>query len=189
MGMFILFTLLSANLGLATFTLYQYLHLPSPRYFGLPPPNTPFEIHSQDNAHIATKALLRWAALAATAVYTLDFVHYQDSLKTIRADYFTESGFQNLMDSMTEANYFSDISSKKLALTAVPIEAPVILQTGIINGLESWRIGVKLLVNYQTASAAEQQKKTIIMLITRVPSTDTLRGFGISQFIATESSL
>ena len=180
--MLALFTLLSIAVGIIFILFYQYNTLPGKRYFSISDSGNTSELIALDKPNVESKSLMRWAALAATAVYTTDFVHFDERLKTLRQEYFTRSGYDNLLQAMEEIGFFKDIAEKKLYVTAVPLEVPVILETGTAQGRESWLIGVKLLVNYQTSSESKPQTKKIKMLVTRVPTTEASKGIGIVQF-------
>lgn len=187
-GMFIAFAIISLAIAMQAYILYQYLQIPSPRFFGLPLSNTPFEINAQTKPNVSSRALLRWATRAVTAIYTMDFVHYEETLDYIRKEYFTANGFDNLYNALQDANFIENIVKNKLALNAVPVEPPIILQSGLIDGQEAWQIGIKLLVNYQTIGRPDrQERKVIVLLVTRVPTSETLQGIGITQFLASDA--
>lgn len=139
------------------------------------------EIFPLNEPNIATKTLLRWATLAATNAYTLDFVNYEDTIEKLRS-FFTNAGHKNFLAALAANNRLADIIEQKLVVTAVNHGQPILLTEGELLGLYSWKVQVPLLLNYQGASEqSTQQRIAVTMLITRVPTTEAIAGIGITQ--------
>jgi len=89
---------------------------------------------------------------------------------------------------LQQSNNLDAVKAKKLIVSAVATRAPIILQKGLLNGAYSWRVQMPILVTYQSASEFSQQNNVVTMLITRVPSLNSPRGIGISQFVVGPAS-
>lgn len=169
-------------LGMAL--IYLVTNPPQPRYFAITAEGqlTPMVPLSQPN--ISQPALLQWANTAAIASYTYNFVNYRQELQAA-SEFFTPPGWRAFMDALNSSNNLTAVIAKKLVVSAVATGAPVILQEGLLNGVYAWRVQMPMLVTYQSASDFSQQSVTVTMLITRIPTLNSVRGIGIAQFIVT----
>ena len=131
--------------------------------------------------NVSTKALLRWATLAATSAYTMDFVHYEKTLDEIRS-FFTQAGYDNYINTLTANNFIEDVRLKKLIVSAVLVGTPVVLSEKVYQGFYTWNIQLPLLITFQGASEkASKERRAVTLLVTRVPTKDASTGIGIAQ--------
>ena len=160
---------------------FFYLEITKPQqkyyleYINKPLTNiTPF-----DRPNILTNALLKWAALAATNIYTIDFVDYQKILDGLR-QYFTTTGYSNFL--VASRNRLNDIIAQKLITAAVVSGTPVLLKEGLIGELDAWLIQVPLSLSYQGASEHITRQDIVVkLLIVCVPTKEASAGIGIAQ--------
>lgn len=179
---FAMLILLSALLALMIIAYYQYYTRPTPLYFGVKPDRSQFAIQSLDRPNLAPRVLTRWATLAATATFTIDFVHYEENLKNLR-HYFTEEGYNFFLNALTESHAITDITEKKLVVSAIAVAPTIITSEGIgPNGKYTWEILVPILVSYLSASADVKQPKIVSLTVTQVPTEDAPTGIGISRY-------
>lgn len=139
------------------------------------------EIISLEQPNVTTKGLLRWASFAITSIYTIDFVHYEQSLLDMK-EYFTSSGYKNYMSQLSSTNKITEIAENKLVETAVLYGTPVVVDERTLKGRYSWNVKIPLLITYQGASErSTQEQKLITALIIRDPASP--KGIGIAQII------
>ena len=132
---------------------------------------------SEPNVSIHT--LLRWASIAITTAYTLDFVEYQKTLSSLES-YFTKAGYKNFLEAADAR--LQDIIKQKLVVTAVVAGQPIVLDEGMLDGAYSWRLQIPLLLSYQGASEkSTKQSLAVTILVVRVPTSDADSGIGIAQ--------
>lgn len=174
------------NLGLAGIVYYQVTNPPAPKYFATTINGriTPLQPLNQPNQSDA--AVLQWANQAAIAAYTYNFVNYRQQLQSASA-FFTAQGWTDFVSALRDSNNLDAVRSKKLIVSAVATAAPIVLRKGLLDGRYAWRVQMKLLVTYQSASEFVQERNTVTMLIRRVSTLNSPRGIGIEQMVVQQS--
>jgi len=180
--------LLLASLGLIAFIYARHALQPEPRFYTVSPSGEHTARRPLEQPTVSPKALLRWAAAAATNVNTLNFLNYRKTLENAR-EYFTQSGYDNFLSSLNDAHILDEIETKKLDSSAIVTGVPIILQEGVLQGNYAWEIQFPMLVTYQGASdKAVPQNKLVSMLVTRVSTHDAPKGIGIAQLISSNTN-
>ncbi|MEE9451836.1 MAG: type IVB secretion system apparatus protein IcmL/DotI [Gammaproteobacteria bacterium] len=174
------------NLILGGVLFYLVTNTPKPKYFatsieGRITPLTALDLPSQTDS-----AVLQWASQAATAAFSYNFVNYRKELQSA-SDYFTPAGWKEFMRALESSNNLEAVKEKKLVVSAVVAQAPVVLQKGVLKGRYAWRIQMPILVTYQSASEFSQQNNVVTLLVTRVSTLNSPHGIGIEQFIVAPS--
>lgn len=137
--------------------------------------------------NFSTQTILKWAVEAATAAYRLNFYDYADSIKKMRP-YFTQSGYHNFVSDFSN-RVLPDLKRKKLVLTSVVTDTPIVLREGkIINNLYAWEIQFPMLLTYESQSDKIHQRVVVTLFIVQVPTTESPQGIGIVSFITREST-
>lgn len=178
------FCLLLAALALGELGFIFFMHYtrPAPTYFATTSAGGLIEITPLSAPNLNANALLQWATQAATDAYTFNFVDYKESLQEARAN-FTPSGYQSFLQAIKDSNILDDVLRKKLVVSAVPTNTPVIVNEGIAGDVYAWRVQLPMLVSFQSSTEVIKQDVVLTMLITRVPTLDSPQGIGIAQFI------
>lgn len=179
---FILLIVLS-QLALCGICYFTYSIRSSGQFYGRLPDGKVFELPGLARPNLSSRALLSWATLAATASYTLDFVNYRSSLEKLRA-YFTPDGFDNFMNALTQSNTLSDITDKKLVLSAVAIGPAIITGEDEVRGFHLWKVEIPITVSYLSASEELKRDKLVTLVITEQPTNISPNGIGIGQYNA-----
>jgi len=124
-----------------------------------------------------------WAAEAAVSTYSYDYVNQRKALEQ-NSHYFTPHGWSNFVQALRQSNSLDTVVKRKMIVSAVPIDTPVILQQNQLNGIYNWRIQVPLLVTYQNSDAKTQVPLDVQLLIKRRIAYDGSDSVGIEQFVA-----
>lgn len=178
---------------------YLATHRPPPVYFatniqGGIVPLTPL------NKPSASDALVRdWAARAAVAAFSFNYVQYRDQLQETSATYFTPDGGKQFMDALTKSGNIDFVKTGQLIAIGQVKEAPTlgakgILPSGAYKGRYYWRIDIPLDVLYQGQGIKGNMRHEtfdVSMLIVRSNTLvdnssklDSAKGIGIAQFLA-----
>jgi intracellular multiplication protein IcmL len=160
---------------------------PTPAYFATTSSGEIMKLEPLSRPNMSTNNLLQWATQAATSAYTYNFVNYKEALNAVRGN-FTAVGYQNFIQALTDANNLTTVIDKKLIVSAVPTNTPVIIKEGIAGSNYAWLIQLPLLISYQSANESSRQEITVTMLITRLSTLDSPDGIGIAQFVVAEGS-
>ena len=175
------------NFMMASLLFYIYTHPPAPKYFATSISGRITPLFPLNEPNQSDSAVLQWANQAAIAAFTYNFVNYRDELQA-SSGFFTSEGWTQFLTALQQSNNLEAVKAKKLIVSAVSTRAPIILQKGLLNGRYSWRVQMPILVTYQSASEFSQQNNVVTMLITRVPTLNSPRGIGISQFVVGPAS-
>jgi intracellular multiplication protein IcmL len=176
-----------ANVVLGSMLVYIITHPPAPKYFATSISGRITPLFALNEPNQSDSAVLQWANQAAIAAFTYNFVNYRTELQA-SSGFFTADGWDQFLSALQQSNNLDAVKAKKLIVSAVATRAPIILQKGILNGSYAWRVQMPILVTYQSASEFSQQNNVVTMLITRVPTLDSPRGIGISQFVVGPAS-
>lgn len=183
--------LIGLSLILFAFGMYERHFKPAPLYYEV-------VNNAEGVAHIkpmtalslpnlSTQTVLKWATEAATAAYRLNFYDYAGSIKTMRP-YFTESGYQNFIADFSK-RVLPDLVQKKLVLSSVVTDTPIILREGrIVGDLYAWEIQFPMLLTYESQSDKIYQKVVVTLFIIQVPTQESPQGIGIVSFVTRENS-
>lgn len=169
------------NFVLMLVLIYKIMYPLEARYYGTITQGRTFPLTPLMEPNQSDSAVTEWANQAAISAFTLDFVNYSQQLNQA-SQYFTTEGWQQFLDSLQQANNIEEIRQKRLTVTAVAQNTPVILQKGVLNGRFSWRIQMPILITYQSSSSIQQQTSVVTMLVNRISTLESYRGIGISQF-------
>lgn len=179
--------LISACLVLFAWDFFDRTNIEKPPYYAISNDDQLIHLHSISKPNFTTEALLRWAATAATTIYTFDFFNYNEVLRDARV-FFTKAGYDNFRSAVNAAGILNTITKKRLVVSAVLTDTPVVLKEGVIaTGNYAWQVQFPMLLTYQSASEQIKSKIIITMLVTRVPTSESAKGVGISSFVVTES--
>jgi len=165
---------------------YQIASIPTPKYFATSSDGRITQLYSLDAPLMPPDQLLQWAARAAVAAYSYNFVNYREALQGVQ-NYFTPEGWRNFENALKSSRNLEMVIEKKLVSSAVATGAPVILDQGVVNDRYAWKVQVPILVSYQSASENTQQPLVITMIISRVPTLNTPRGIAIASFVGGSS--
>src|SRR6056297_988762 len=165
---------------------YVLTHPPAPKYFATSTSGRIVPLVPLDQPNLSTASLLQWANTAAVAAFSYNFVNYRQELQAA-SEFFTAEGWDAYLQSLKDSDNLVAVQQKKLVVSAVATGAPIINQSGVVDGRYTWQIQMPLLVTYQSLSQITEQSLMVNMVITRISTLDSPRGIGIAQFIATQS--
>jgi intracellular multiplication protein IcmL len=171
------------NFVLISVASYLFLHKTPPVYFATDDKGRVMPIQALSMPVVSSQALMAWANEAAVTAYTYNFVNYRQQLQDA-SEFFTPDGWKNFEIALESSRNLQTVISKKLVATAVATGAPVIEDQRVIAGKYVWKVGLPILVKYESASTNFNQTLYIRMIITRVSTVTYPKGIAISQFIA-----
>ncbi len=161
-------------------------HKDTPTFFAVMADEQVVRLRALRAPNLTTQALLEWASEAATTVYTLNFNNYQEVFRNSRV-FFTQAGYDNFKEAINNAGIINAIIKKRLVVSAVVTDTPVVLKEAILeSGYYAWQVQFPMLLTYQSAGEQVQSRILLTLLITRVPSSESVTGIGIASFIVTE---
>ncbi len=111
--------------------------------------------------------LLKWSEMAVRNSFSLNFDGVQNSLQKVRPEY-TEQGYKSFNAALNSSGLLSTVENKKLILSPLVSDSPVIIFQGVVNGRYTWRIQMPLLLKFTSASDSVQQKRIVTIDVVRV---------------------
>ncbi len=167
--------------------IYLATHRPQPQYFAtsdgwrlvrLEPLSTPIMNDSQ---------VLQWATSAVNSIFDFNFVNYRKQLQE-SSQYFTTKGYQQFLDALKASNNLDTIKERKLVVSAVATQAPVVVNQGVINGRYAWEIQMPIMVSYEGAGQRVSQPLVLTLMVVRAPTLAKPSGVAIAQFVEAPAS-
>jgi intracellular multiplication protein IcmL len=137
--------------------------------------------------YVSTPDLLQWTSDAVSTVFTLDFVNYEQELKSY-TPYFTPDGWQKFLAQVNIFANFNTIQNQKLFLISGLAGAPYIIKQGLLQGVYGWWIQMPIKLSYSSAGGGNTQQLTVQALVVRVPTLNNLRGVAIENMIVTKAA-
>lgn len=162
---------------------YMFVNEQQANYYASTTSGDVVPLHSLSEPVITQDHMLRFSQLAVLAAYSLDFSNYQEQMKSAER-YFTPGGWSKFQDALNNNGLLSQVEDKKLTLSAIVTDTPVVLDTTIYNGRLTWRVQMPVLISYGSASEKVRRHVIITMNIQRVPSLSAPQGIQVSDFMS-----
>ncbi|MCD6045156.1 MAG: protein IcmL (DotI) [Gammaproteobacteria bacterium] len=177
---------------------YLYTTRPAPRYFATNVIGGLVEIQPLTSPSLSDAALLAWSSRAATAAFTLNYAQYQQQLEQTKNTYFTPTGGQNFLDAIKASLNLETLLQGFFVMTAEVVQAPTILQRGIVNTENgkafSWQVNVPIRVRWTSQARTFSNMYNVVLTVVRSSplidpvarqmNLDSLQGIGVLQFVA-----
>lgn len=162
---------------------WQWSKRPEARYFLTTYEGRLTEVTPLDRPIDADRVVLNWAVKGVVQAYTFNFANYRSELTQARAN-FTETGWRGFEKALKDSGNLDAVIGNKYVATAVPKEAPVLVDRGLVDGVAAWKVQVPILVTYASAAQKTEQNLLVDVTVVRVPETQNPSGLGIAQLLA-----
>lgn len=180
---------LGASLGVSLCIIgVLLLNRPSPIYYAATPDLRLAPLIPLDRPVLTQQGLLNWVAETVTNAVSLDFLEWREKLSKVR-EHFDSVAFKSFMQALESSGMLAMVKEKRLSISAVVTEAPVIVTSGLINGKATWKIEFPMVISYESSQGVETTQNLIASVLVRRASTiATLRGVVIQQIILKRNS-
>lgn len=177
------------TLGIALgIILFLLLNQPKPQYFAATPDLRLAPLVPLDQPVLTQQGLLNWVADTITGAMSLDFLEWRKKLDSMR-DHFDDAAYKSFLESMQSSGVLDMIREKRLSASAVVTKAPVIIASGLVGGVATWRIEFPLIVSYESSQGVESTQNLIATVLVRRASTaKSPRGVVIQQVVLQRNS-
>jgi intracellular multiplication protein IcmL len=156
---------------------------PKDRFFATTSDGRLLQMVPLDQPDLPTGKLVSWSAAAASEIMTFGFNDYRKRLQE-SSRFFTRQGWESFNDALQKSNLLQMMNQNQQVLTAVPREAPVVVQEGVVRGVYRWYVQMPLNVTYQVGNTQENRPQRITLAIVRVSTLETPDGVAIDQWVA-----
>ena len=152
------------------------------RYYATTAAGQVVAMHPLDEPVITSSYLLQWSSLATRTAFNLDWVNWSQRLDQVNADFTTE-GWRHFKKALQQSGLLAGIRDKKLQMTAIVSNTPIILHTAVISGRFTWRVQLPVLITFVSASETVQSSWLVTMNIQRISTLDAYKGIQITDFV------
>lgn len=151
-----------------------------PGYYMMQPQNKAQLMPALDYPVVARTEIARWSSQAVISIYHFDFNNWETRMNE-NAHFFTSNGFKQFQNVFKE-RLISGVVEQKLQVTAVLSGPVVILAEGMIAGRYTWKVNLPVLLTFTSGNEVQQRKVYVTLVIIRVSTRDSPRGYAIEQF-------
>lgn len=164
---------------------WSIINRKQPKYYAAVTSGQVIPLHSLSEPVITNSFITQWSARTARILFNLNFSRYQEQLAPAKSR-FTPSAWSKMVSTL-KSTFLDNIVSNKLILSSVVSGRPVVISTMIIHGRMTWRVQMKMLLKFTSASEQTQQSLIVTMNVQRVPTLNASQGVQITQFAAVPS--
>lgn len=166
-----------------TFNVSLYLTRPTPVYYAATPDLRLAPLVPLSEPVLTEQGLLNWTTEVLTSAISIDFLHWREKLQSVR-EHFATDAFESFLASLNSSGMLDLVRDKRLNISAVITQAPVITKSGILEGVASWQIEFPLLASYESSGGVETTQKLVAqVLVSRASTVKTPRGVVLRQVI------
>lgn len=130
-----------------------------------------------------------YALEAIHAVNTYDYINFRDQLN-MASVYFTPRGWNQYNDELKSTRTLEAVQERKMIVSIKPMGEVAVPNEGAKDGIYLWRVEIPVEVDYTahaqlangTVDVGNRQKGTVILFISRVPTTINPRGLAIQVY-------
>jgi len=171
---------------LAILVVYKIFIEPPPvRYFATTDDGRILSLAPLTDPNMTDAAVLSWTTQAAADVMTFSFLDYQRRLQA-SAGYFTPAGWQGFMKAIQESRFLEGVQANQQIITAVPSQAPVVVERGLSGDRYFWRVQLPMVVTSNSGDKKGSKRQLLNLTIVRVSPLENPAGLGIEQWVASD---
>jgi intracellular multiplication protein IcmL len=152
-----------------------------PLYYAAVTTGETVPLHSLSEPVVTEEYVAQWSAMTTRLIYNLSFDKYQQQLAQAQ-DRFTQVGWDKMNAALKSSGLISNIVNNKLIIDSVVTGQPIILGRMIIDGRYTWRVQMKLLVTFTSASDTTQRSLVVTMNVQRVPTLEAANSIQVIDF-------
>ncbi len=160
---------------------------PAPKYFATYGDGRLVPMIPLNMPNVSTASLLEWANTAVIALNTYDFFNYRQQIQSA-SQYFTDDGWQAYLNVLRASRNLNAVVEKKLVVSSVATRAPVLIRSGVLEGVYTWVVQIPVQITYQSASEYNQQNQIVTVMIKRISTLTSPDGIGITNYIGADAA-
>jgi intracellular multiplication protein IcmL len=121
-----------------------------------------------------------WTTNALIQANTYDFENYRTTLGQAE-QYFTVPGWNSWVKALQDSGNLDAVKQNKMVASAVPLGAPVIDSSGVVNGVMTWKFEIPVELDYQVLNEKSPQRVLFLVTVVRMPIDQNPSGLGIQS--------
>jgi intracellular multiplication protein IcmL len=179
---------LIANIFLVSIIIWLVRNPTQPLYFAADKVGRLIHVVPLQQFNMTEQDVSNWTVEAIEASYSYDFKNYRAELQEAQK-YYTDFGWRNYMKALTASNNFNALTQRKFIVIAKVVQAPTLLNQGLLSGAQTWKFRIPVLVTYNMPPFNDKSKFSNPLILTVVVQRQNIlssyKGLGILQAVAT----
>ncbi|MDD4457365.1 MAG: DotI/IcmL/TraM family protein [Syntrophotalea acetylenica] len=161
----------------------QFFSRPDPLYYAATSDMRVVPLKPMSEPVFSDAGLLNWTSAVVTQTLTLDFLNFRKQLTDLQ-QYYTKEAFVELLKSLDSSGNLDRIRQRRLTTQAALDKAPVIIASGMMQGVLSWKIEVPVVVSYESSRGVETTQRMVAeVLVQRADTRKIPQGVQVRQLI------
>lgn len=132
---------------------------------------------------VSDSKMLQLVGDTATCAFTFDYVNYRKQITQCQHG-FTDNGWTRFVTELDNSKILNLVKSEELVLSSTRIEAPIIEDKGLIEGVLAWKVKVPVRVTYSGRQTKTTEDYMVSMTVARMDQNTNPDGVAISSFVA-----
>ncbi|HSW94228.1 MAG TPA: DotI/IcmL/TraM family protein [Gammaproteobacteria bacterium] len=158
---------LVANVFLLGIIFYLMRHPTEPLYFAADRIGRLIRVFPVHEPNMSTADVSNWTVEAIEASYSYDFVNYRAQLQSAQK-YYTDYSWRSYMKALAASNNIKALTERKFIIIAKVVEPPKLLKQGLLQGAQTWKFQIPVLVTYLMPPFNEKSKFSNPLIFTVV---------------------
>lgn len=156
-------------------------------YFAVSNSGSVIKMYPLKEPTVSDTRLLQIVGDASACVYNYDYVNYREQLSKCRTA-FTSNGWLKFTSAIKDSKVLEIVERDKLVVSAVKSGAPIILDTGIVNGRLAWQIQTPITVNYESRTGRKTDYIVVTSTVVRADQSQYSDGIAIDSTVSGQVS-
>jgi intracellular multiplication protein IcmL len=166
---------------LCVFIYADWAKKPEPVYFNANEYNQIIKPVPLNSANLNHAAVLNWFTEAISTSFAFNYFNQEQKFAHLKR-YYTESGLKKFRDAVANDPNLSGVEVEKLIVSMQVLEAPEVLQDGVVNGVYTWNIRLPIVIILQNQIKRQSMSVKIETIVVRVPEVVAPFGLLIDDF-------
>lgn len=179
--------------------IYLQTHKPLPKFFAANMQGGLAELVPLSKPKLSDAEVINWAARAAVATWSINYVEYRRQLEETKNTYFTAQGGERFLKTWAQSQNLNFITRNAYIATATFTQAPAITSEGLIRkgklkGRYAWLVEIPLLISFRNQSGNNTRSNVTVRLtivrtsilvdnLARKMNLDSLMGIGVDNYV------
>jgi len=144
------------------------------------------KLQPTNNPTLSDTELLNWSAERIRELHTLSFSDYKDHLRSLRRHFHTSS-FNEYQEALLSSKTIAKLKEGQLNMYIEPLDAPKITDAGVVNGVYTWVVEMKILQSMGGGETSVSGRELVsTMVVKRTPRTNNIDGVMITKYLVKE---
>jgi intracellular multiplication protein IcmL len=133
--------------------------------------------------NVKNGVVANWLTRALVNTFDFNYYNIKSHLNESSMKWFTSEGASELIKALDDSGNFDVIVERKLIVSLVVNQVPVVVKEGVINGVKLWKLQVPAVMTYRNESSVSSNEVIFTVTVSRVSLLTDPVGLGIAKII------